>query len=174
MRNIRQIALGLAVAGSVLGVPALAAAQVCGAPVDTILVAGQNFDAGRVTISNDSSNIYVRYDSISPWMISEAHVAVASSLSGIPQTKQGNPIPGRFAHSATFDPEVTTYTVAVPMAGAYSTNQTIYVAAHAALQAPKENGGAQTGWGLGPDFPGKNWATYMTYQIQSCSGGGID
>jgi hypothetical protein len=174
MINIRQIALGGALAGCVLGIPTLASAQACGTPTQTILVAGQNFDAGSITISNDSSNLYVRYDSIAPWVISDAHVAVASTLAGIPQTKNGNPIPGRFAYSATFDPEVMTYTVAVPMAGAYSVNQTVYVAAHAQVQAPKANGGAQTGWGFGPDFPGNNWATYMTYRIQSCGGGGID
>jgi hypothetical protein len=167
MSHSRQIALGLAIAGALLGVPTLATAQVCG-------TAEENFDAGQVTISNDASNLYVRYNAASPWVISDTHVAVASTLSGIPQTKAGNPIPGRFAYSGSFDPEVTTDTVAVPMAGTYSSGQTVYIAAHAQVQAPKANGGAQTGWGYGPDFPGPNWATYIKYTIQSCNGGGID
>ena len=102
--------------------------------------------------------------------MSDAHVAVATTLAGIPQTKAGNPIPGRFPYSATFDPEVTSYTFVIP-AGTFAASQTLFIAAHAMVLAPSGSGGSQTGWGFGPDFPGANWATYIAYQMQSCGGG---
>jgi len=170
MKKICALVGGIFLAGLLIVSPAQA--QVCGTPMSTSLIAGQHYYAGTVWISNDASNIYVQYTTDTPWKMSEAHVAVASTLAGIPQTKAGNPIPGRFAYSATFDPEVAGYTFVIPSAGVFAANQTVYVAAHAIVQAPKSDGGSQTGWGFGPDFAGANWATYMTYQVQSCGGGG--
>jgi hypothetical protein len=163
-----QFVCSLAVASALFAVASPASAQVCGTPTTSTLFAGQTIVAGTVTVFNDASNIYVRYDTNVPWVISDAHAAVAATLDGIPQTKSGNPIPGRFAYSATFDPEVTTYTFGVPSSGLFTAGQQVYVAAHAMLQAPKSAGGSQTGWAFGPDFPGANWATYVTYQVQRC------
>ena len=147
-----------------------ARAQVCGTPRSTTLYAGQTMVAGTINIYNDASNVYVQYSLQTPWVMSDAHVAIATSLAGIPQTKTGNPIPGRFPYSATFDPEVTTYTFGIP-AGSFLSGQSIVVAAHAVVHAPKSLGGSQTGWGFGPDFPGSNWATYLGYTVQACGGG---
>jgi len=145
------------------------AQAVCGSSSSTPLYAGQTLDAGTVTVTNDAANIYVRYMTNDPWVISDAHLAIASSLAGIPQTHKGNPIPGHFAYSAIFDPEVTDYTFTIPL-GSFLPGQTVYIAAHAIVQAPAGSGGTQTGWGFGPGFPGANWATYIQYPIQSCGG----
>jgi hypothetical protein len=142
------------------------AQQVCGTTVTTLL-AGQTIPAGTVTVYNDATFIYVHYSLYSPWLLSETHVSVAPSVPEIPQTKTGNPIPGRFSYNATHDPELTHYLVAIPL-GSFLPGQTVIVAAHAALNAPKEAGGSQTGWGSGPDFPGKNWATYIRYTVVGC------
>jgi hypothetical protein len=172
MHRIRQTTLPLvAVAGLFLSAGA-AQAQVCGSPTTTILYAGQTMNAGTVTVYNDGTNIYVQYDLASPWIMSDAHVSIAGTLSGIPQTKTGNPIPGRFAYSATFDPEVTSYAFVIPMAGNYVSGDALFVAAHAIVHAPKGAGGTQTGWGFGPGFAGANWATYIGYTVQPCGGGG--
>ena len=145
------------------------AQAVCGAALVTPLYAGQSLYAGTVTVSNDAANIYVEYTTVDPWVISDIHLAVADSLAGIPQTKRGNPIPGHFSNSAIFDPEVTDYTVVIPR-GTFLPGQTLYVAAHAIVQAPAGSGGTQTGWGFGPGFPGANWATYIQYTVQGCGG----
>ena len=173
MRRLHQLVLGLAVMG-VLTISAVPAnAQACGTMTNTPLVAGQNFVAGTIWISNDADNIYIQYLTDSPWVMSDAHAAVASTLAGIPQTQTNNPIPGRFAYSATFDPEVSSYTFVIPLAGSFAVDQTVFIAAHALVQAPKAFGGSQTGWGFGPGFQGSNWATYLTYTIQDCGGGPI-
>ena len=169
MKKAFQLFCGTILIAFVCAVPAHA--QVCGTPLNTSLVAGQHYYAGTIWISNDNSNIYVQYSTDAPWTISEAHASVAATVAGIPQSKAGNPIPGRFAYSATFDPEVSNYTFVVPR-GTFASNQTVYVAAHAIVQAPRAEGGSQTGWGYGPDFAGANWATYIAYQVQPCGGGG--
>lgn len=169
-RTLRQCVVSLAVAVG-LGAASQAYAQsVCGTPMQTTLVAGQHYAAGVITISNDATNIYVKYETYAPWLMSEAHVAVATTLAGIPQTKTGNPIPGRFSYSATFDPEVSSYMFTVPFSSLGSSTN-LFVAAHAIVQAPQDQGGAQTGWGQGTGFPGSNWAMYVNYAAQSCGGG---
>jgi len=62
------------------------------------LLAGQTINVGNVTITNDGSNLYVKLNVASPWVLVESHVAVAQTADGIPQ-KNGNPIPGQFAYS---------------------------------------------------------------------------
>jgi len=173
MYRMIRLTLGLAILGVFLGSASPAQAQVCGTPTNTTLLAGQTIAAGTVTVYNDAYNIYVQYSLNSPWVMSDAHVAVATTLAGIPQTKTGNPIPGLFPYSAVFDPEVTTYTFVVPMTGTFL-GQTLFIAAHAIVHAPKSYGGSQTGWGNGPEFSGANWATYLNYRVQSCGGGALD
>jgi hypothetical protein len=171
MKKFRRLSLGVFAAAALVALPAPAQADVCGESHTTPLIAGQHYTSGAIRIANDESNIYVQYQTDEPWFISEAHAAAASTLDGIAQSKTGNPIPGRFAYSATFDPEVSTYTFVIPTSGLFTEGSTVYVAAHAVVQAPKSAGGSQTAWGQGPDFPGNNWATYMMYTLQSCSGG---
>ncbi|MGE3511246.1 MAG: hypothetical protein AB7N65_20425 [Vicinamibacterales bacterium] len=169
LRTLRRSVVLMVVVGCAASAgPARAA--VCGTPLSYGLIAGQHFTAGTISVYNDATNIYVKYDAVAPWLVSDAHVAVANALAGIPQTKTGNPIPGRFAYSATFDPEVTTYTFAIPYVGLFAPHDSLFVAAHAVVQAPREQGGSQTAWGEGPGFPGNNWAMYLSYTLQSCGG----
>jgi len=160
----RQFTMALGVVTLLLVSSSAARAQVCGAS-STPLLAGQRIPAGTVTTYIDASNIYVHYSATAPWLLGEVHVAVADSLAGIPQTKRGNPIPGRFAYSASFAPGITEYIVVIPRVAAVAAADQIVVAAHAVVQAPKNAGGTQTGWGFGFDFPGSNWATYLVYSV---------
>ncbi len=149
-----------------LGVWALPAhAQVCQNSQQTVtLFAGQTINAGTVTVFNQGTQLFVRYQLAGDWTLDEAHLAVATSLGGIPQTKSGNPKPGKFPYSASFDDGVTTILFSVD-SSAWQPNQPIYIAAHAALRSPTY--GSQTGWGAGAGFPGANWATYFNFTV-SC------
>src|SRR5262245_36331618 len=138
MIRTRQVVFGVLALCGLVAFATPAHAQTCGAQTHTELVAGQIYNGGTITIYNDKNYIYVQYTTNAPWVLSEAHAAVAATLDGIPQTKGGNPIPGRFAYGATFDPEVTTYTFVVPTAGLGTAGQSVFVAAHAMLQAPRD------------------------------------
>jgi len=140
-----------------------ASAQVCQDGQQTVtLYAGQTIEAGTVTVYNTGTQLFVKYQLNGDWTFDEAHLAVSSSLDGIPQTKAGNPKPGKFPYSASVDDGVTTVLFSVD-SSAWQPNTTLYIAAHAALRSPTY--GAQTGWGAGASFPGANWATYLTFTV---------
>jgi hypothetical protein len=154
------------------GMPAEAqvnAQVVCGVPQQVTLYAGQTINVGNVMVWNDATNLYVQYNITGGWVMTESHVAVATSLSGIPQ-KNGNPVPGQFPYKTVHNPGVTTYTYTIPL-NQWPVGQQLYVATHAVVQLIDGNGNViqtETGWGNGPGFPGKNWATYLMYTIQGC------
>jgi len=156
---------GVAVLCGVVGLLSLAPfAQA--QPLTAVLYAGQNIDAGTVTVWNDEDNLYVTYETGGGWSLVETHLEVAADLSDIPQTKSSNPIPGKFESSAEHEPGVTSYTYTIPLNG-WMPGMTLYIAAHAVVV--QEDGGTiitETAWGDGEDFLGANWATYMTYVIE--------
>jgi hypothetical protein len=100
-------------------------------------------------------------------VITAVHLAVADSLAGIPQNRNGNPTPGHFPINTTYNPPVTTVSFVIPL-GSFSPGETVYIGAQAEVQAPGGQGGSQTAWGDGPRFGGHNWATYIAYQVQPC------
>ena len=106
-------------------------------PYKTDLLAGQTNKVGEVKVWNDAEYLYVKYEITGEaltagWVITETHLAVADSLAGIPQTKTGNPIPGKFEHSMEHDPAVTEYTYTIPITWDPCTD--LYIAAHAVVQ----------------------------------------
>jgi hypothetical protein len=64
----------------------------------TTLFAGQTIDAGTVTVQAVGTALCVTFAATSDWAIEETHLAVATSLAGIPQTRKGNPRPGQFPY----------------------------------------------------------------------------
>ncbi len=116
-------------------------------PFSTDLIAGGGneasaIDVGDVLIWNDNTYLYVKYviedatpdDPRDDWHICETHLAVGDELTDIPQTKKGNPIPGQFEFSRTYDPYVAedTYMISLADAG-LGFGETVYVAAHSVV-----------------------------------------
>jgi len=148
---------------------------VASAQVIVDLLADQTIEAGTVTVSNDDVNLYVTYETIDGWELVETHLAIATSLEDIPQTKKGNPIPGKFTYSMEHDPAVTVYTYTLPL----QDDGTLYIAAQAEVQKAvldelgeptyDDEGNqifqTETGWGEGSDFAGNNWAMYFTFVV---------
>lgn len=61
------------------------------------LYAGQDILVGSVEVYNNEDNLYLKFIIDDPdWCLEETHVAVATSIDGLPQTKKDNPIPGQF------------------------------------------------------------------------------
>jgi len=129
------------------------------------LVAGQNTVIGTVTVSNDDTSLYVIYDTTgSDWVITETHLEVAAELTDIPQTKKGNPIPGKFEYSTEHDPAVTEHTYTIPLEDG---NKVLCIAAHAKVEKRIDGEIIQeeTAWAGDLPFDGKNWATYSKYTV---------
>jgi hypothetical protein len=104
-------------------------------PLSVPLLAGQDIPVGTVEISNDGSYLYVTYQLEAGWCMTESHLAVATEVKDIPQTKQNNPIPGHFANGDVYDPCVTTDTFMILLSDIPAdADETLYIAAHAAVQ----------------------------------------
>jgi hypothetical protein len=156
-----------------MGLAAAVQAQsvVCGSPETVNLIAGRSIDAGDVVIANDESFIYVTFIAVDGWQITETHVAVASSLGGIPQTRSGNPRIGNFPYAGTHN-GVSTVVYAIPR-NSLPASDCFVVAAHAVVG--KSSGfrfKTETAWGQGPTFPGRSWAMYTTYCTEPCDEAG--
>lgn len=85
-------------------------AAACGTSTVTTLYAGRTIDAGTVTVSNDGSQLSVELATANGWHLTETHLAIATSLASIPQTKSGNPKVGNFPYQRTYSPPITTDT----------------------------------------------------------------
>jgi hypothetical protein len=142
-------------------------------PFVTDLIAGGGnpasaIDVGDVLVWNDGEQLFVRYlVTAQDWCLTETHSHVASSADAIPQTKKGNPIPGKFAFAATLEC-VTSYTLVVPLT--WEPGVQLFIATHASVKNPTvvyiDGPWEETAWGAGFDFPGRNWAMYFTYTVQ--------
>jgi hypothetical protein len=109
-------------------VPAGVWAHTEDAPFSVDLLAGQTQDIGDVLVWNDADTLYVKFVSTGDCLL-ETHVAVATDLADIPQTKKGNPIPGQFEYSDPH-PCVQDYRYEIPLT--WACEDVLYIAAHAA------------------------------------------
>ena len=138
------------------------------------ILAGQTIEAGEVTAKVNGSNLEVTFSTIDGWQLSEAHLWVGRSINDIPQTKTGNPIPGKFPYNSGALGGASTFTFNIPLD---STGLNFscpadpveyYLAAHASVQKPNGSGGYQTetGWSEGSPITSKgNWATFSTLSM---------
>ena len=128
--------------------------------VTGLVVGRKEMPVGNITVWDNGTSLYVKYETTGCWHLVETHLAVATSLEEIPQTKKGNPIPGHFPYSNYHDPMVQEYTYEVDL-----DDDELYIAAHAVVYC---DCGCyyETAWGEGPTsdyFPGRSWAMYFTY-----------
>jgi hypothetical protein len=157
----------------------------------TPLIAGQYTQIGYVEtwseINSGTIILHVKYVITDPaWYLTEVHLAVNTTLSGIPQTpgRVPNPIPGLFPYFATgLWSKYYEFTVNLSDVFGLScpTNNgtTVYIAAHANVAKANENGDTvqtETAWGQGTRFNSRgNWGMYFTYNIvcEECTHGGV-
>jgi hypothetical protein len=86
-------------APAAISAPATVFANTESDPYTIPLIAGQHITVGEVKVWNDSNNLYVKYEITEEgWCLDETHLAVATSLEGIPQADGGNPPPGQFPY----------------------------------------------------------------------------
>lgn len=139
----------------------------CGEADVHALLAGQYTNAGTVTVTNDQTNLYVQYNTIGGWWLNKIHLYVGDCAT-IPTSGGGNPQVGLFPTNITFTPNVTNYTVTIPL----STLGSCYcIAAHAEVVLKDGNGQVmqrETGWAQGGPFGGNSWAMKFSYCTQSC------
>src|SRR5215216_169551 len=156
MKRIFYLTITLLAIMALMPLPGLAATQ--SDPFIVDLIAGQHTDVGDIKVWDDGTYLYVEYETVDPWCLKETHLAIGSSLEDIPQAN-GNPIPGQFPYKTDHNC-ASSFTYRIPLT--WDTCQ-LYIAAHAAINT------GETAWGSGPDFTGRNWATYFIYTPESCN-----
>lgn len=166
----KLLLIGILLSLLLIAMPAMA--HTCDAPQTIDLLAGQTSNVGTVKVCNDDTNLYVTFTTTGTNFMRETHLAVATSLSGIPQTKKFNPIPGQFAYKTAHAPAVQTFTYTIPKT--WATGTPLYIAAHASLDkadtltflsndgktrviaedgVPVTSYPAVLAWEPGPDYP---------------------
>lgn len=103
------------------------------------LIAGQNHNAGTITVSKDANNLYLEFNTTGNWRIMKLDIHAAGSLAGIPKNPQGIPSPGSFAYKYPNLGNVTTYNVTIPLS-AIGSHNIYYIAAHAEVQQCESSG----------------------------------
>ena len=132
------------------------------------LLAGQDMRVGEVSVWDDGSTLYVKYEISAPdWQIRETHVAVAEDPANFPQTKKGNPKVGHFAWSMEHDPWVAEFTQEIPITE-LGTGASPYIAAHAEVVTMVDDEIVEeSAWAAGSRFVERgSWATYFVYNVE--------
>ena len=133
---IRRIGAILSAVSLVLAMsvaPVAAADAPADAQVQT-LYAGKTTAVGTVTVWNDETTLYVKYETTGGWLLTETHVHVDTAFGQLPQNKQKNPEPGHFRDGAFYEPPVAEDTFQFALAQ-FDASQ-LYIAAHAVVVGP--------------------------------------
>jgi hypothetical protein len=115
--------------------PAAGLAATEASPFSTPLIAGggnptSGTDVGDILVWNDGDNLYVKYEITNPeWCLRETHLDVQQLPSALPQTKRGNPIPGKFTYKDKLD-----CTFEILYVIPWSVAGQVAIAAHAVVQ----------------------------------------
>jgi len=130
---------------------------------------GSGIKVGYVDVWNDKNDIQVTFRiTDSAWCLNELHLHITTSEDLIPQTKGGNPIPGRFDYSEKLGC-VDKHSIKVPLVGLPPQTK-LFIAAHAKVGESNpinpESQLEETAWGAGTNFIGNNWGTYFNYEYK--------
>ncbi|MCF8424075.1 MAG: hypothetical protein K9H41_07010 [Bacteroidia bacterium] len=140
----------------------------CGQAQVQNLMAGQFINSGNVTVTNDSTNLYVTYNTVNGWQIQKTHLYVGDCDS-IPN-KNGNPKIGLFPYQTSNSPRVTSFTYTIALSTLHG-KACYCIAAHAEVVLVDGSGNviqSETGWGQGVSQGGNSWAMKFSYCTQSC------
>lgn len=136
----------------------------------TPIMAGQTIDVGDVYVWFHGDYIYVQYQTDSPWLLTEVHVDVATTVEGL-EHSGGGLVPGQFVYKDEFDP-INIYTVEIPLEE-WEEEEMLCMAAHCCVFNDADNDGyydegeqEETGWGDGEDYPGANWSMYFCIEVR--------
>ena len=133
------------------------------------LWAGQNIDVGTLTVKVIDSNLVVTYNITAPWVLGETHLYVGTE----PPTKSA---PGQFPYGP--ESEYATddgYSIPLSVLPALPPgSDSFFIAAQAEVSIVDPDTGEpieeETAWADGDEIrPGKNWAMYFEFELQSPS-----
>jgi len=146
--------------------PAMAQAPaICGTPQVSTLWGGKTINVGSVTVSNDDTNLYVKYETTGGWYLKEVHLYVLDYepterlTPGLAPYKSGN-----IAYTTSY-----TFTVSL---GDIECGTTLWLQAHASVATLDGEGKetqSETAYGGDITDPGQgSWYGNIMYVVQCC------
>ncbi|WP_223032473.1 hypothetical protein [Hanstruepera marina] len=127
------------------------------------LIAGQQYEAGQVTVDIEGDDLILKYSTHEDWVINATHLSIGNcGEQDIPTTGSGNPTIGRFEHGTTHSEGVNEVVYYV---NRQALNDVYCFAAHAVVTGPN---GEETAWAEGLDFGGNSWAMYVEATQSEC------
>ncbi len=115
------------------------------------LIASQLDSVGQVCATVEENELVVLLVAAEGYRLAETHLAVGSSLEGIPRSDSGMPQIGRFPYKTTHTPLVSEVSYRVPLEelGSLDTEE-LFIAAHASMMGADD--AEQGAWAAGPRF----------------------
>lgn len=137
-------------------------------PTVVTMFAGQTYNAGTITITNDLNFAYITYTAMNSYVITQTHL-YAGTCALIPVNPPGNPIPGQFPYSGTHNDE-TSVIYQVPLSVVGAAGSSVCIAAHAVVKKLSATGqvlSSNSAWGSGIVInPTGNWGMKVPYIVQ--------
>jgi hypothetical protein len=130
------------------------------------LMAGQNYEAGKVYVVNNKENLYVGYETTGDWKLQVVHLFVGG-CDKLPVNKPGNLVPGQFPFKAEFNELKNFHYFEIPLD--QLPEGCLCIAAHAEVVKVVNNKIVQseTAFGEGEKV-GKNWFMKFDYCVAVC------
>lgn len=132
---------------------------------------------GKVVVVNSESTLTVTVVTDSGWTLEQVRLAVGTELRHIPQTRHGEPIPGKFPLRKKPAHEATEVSWRLPLI--VEPDTVLFFAVHAEVRKKLDkdekkddkddedkNCDRETAWGEGTAFPKKNGSMYFNYTVQ--------
>ena len=152
-----------------------------GEALDVRLLTDDGLVVGNVNVANSETTLMVTLTTSAGWTFEKVRWAVGTELRHIPQTKGGEPIPGRFPLQRHCQAGATYETWRLPLIVEPGTVLTFAVNADVKIKASKddqsapdpahegddENTVVASSWGEGTPFPKLKGAMYFTYTVQA-------
>ncbi|MCG8700903.1 MAG: hypothetical protein MI922_22820 [Bacteroidales bacterium] len=132
------------------------------------LLAGNMFNAGNVTITNDDEVIIVEYTAGSGWKLSEINFWIGDS-SDVPVDAGNAPDPGLFTYSQKFSSKVLTYKFQIPLSDVNSEDLVFLAHAKVLKGKTREIAWADGGIRFASFFGINQWGYLGKYQVQYCN-----
>jgi hypothetical protein len=128
------------------------------------LIAGQHINVGSIHVSNDNSNIFIKFTTTGEWYLQKTHLFVGKH-SQLPLNRAGNPQIGQYPYQTQHSPIVQEFIYTLPIELFEST---VTISAHAEVVKMNSSNSiiqSETAWGQGTRISNKSWAMYFTYTI---------
>ncbi|MDJ0798983.1 MAG: hypothetical protein QNJ51_19550 [Calothrix sp. MO_167.B12] len=146
------------------------------------LTAGQTILVGTISVTNDTTNIYVTYKLTQPcWEFGTLHLWIGNDIANVPANPQGTPVPGQFCQAegsggACYTPTssgTTEHTFIIPLTDVSIADVSsacpldLYVFTHAEVKGTCDpnTGQNETAWGGPEPGTGPRWYFYGIYPL---------